>query len=135
MKFYCVNKYYLFYPPMYVGLPLQTRLKQMLQCISSGKSWKYRSCELFTQFRHLSKISARILQQVFGSPTKIITTNQKCHHSDISTPINVRNRYLNISIIMMGGVDMSDKIAKPDKSRKSYRWYTKVDWMMIHLYS
>lgn len=34
---------------------------------------------------------------------------------------------------MMGGVDRSDKMAKLDKSRKCYRWYTKVDRKMVML--
>lgn len=28
---------------------------------------------------------------------------------------------------MMGGVDLNDKMAKLDKSRKSYKWYTRID--------
>ena len=32
---------------------------------------------------------------------------------------------------MMGGVDVSDKMARLDKSRKSYRWYTRIDRKMV----
>ena len=34
---------------------------------------------------------------------------------------------------MMGGVDINDKMAKMDKSRKTYRWYTRVDRKMLLL--
>lgn len=34
---------------------------------------------------------------------------------------------------MMGGVDVSDKMARLDKSRKAYRWYTCIDRKMTML--
>lgn len=39
----------------------------------------------------------------------------------------------------MGGVDLNDKMAKLDKSRKSYKWYTRIDrkcisWSMFNAY-
>ena len=32
----------------------------------------------------------------------------------------------------MGGVDMNDKMAKIDKSRESYKWYTRIDRKFVH---
>ena len=32
----------------------------------------------------------------------------------------------------MGGVDMNNKMAKIVKSRKSYKWYTRIDRKCVH---
>lgn len=63
---------------------------------------------------------------------------------EASNPLTIRRQKKNgeaievpapPSVIMynqkMGGVDLNDKMAKLDKSRKSYKWYSRVDRKLI----
>ena len=62
-----------------------------------------------------------------SAPVTVIRHNKKGEELVIPATPSVK-----MYNMFMGGVDLNDKMAKLDKGRKSYKWYTRIDRKCFH---